>query len=312
MSLESNTLDVVILGTGPAGLQAAIHAARANARVAVLGRLHRSSLFKAHVENYCCLNRTVTGQEILEQGRAQAERFGALILDEDVLSLHREVDGSFSIELESREVLGSLATILAMGVTRSRLNVPGERKFLGKGVSHCVECDANFFRNEPVVVVGNESAACSGALSLLLTAREVHLVFDELAVNEHLAIQVERSEIIRHPRTKVKAIQGDGAVHSLILDNGNTIEAAGVFVELGAKGALELAAKLDVSLDLHTMKYIAVNKRQETNIPGVYAAGDICGPPWQMAKAVGEGCVAGLEATTYAKKHRSKKVASGS
>jgi thioredoxin reductase (NADPH) len=77
----------------------------------------------------------------------------------------------------------------------------------------------------------------------------------------------------------------------------------GIFIELGAKGALELASKLGVVLDPENFKYIVTNKKQETNIPGIYAAGDICGPPWQVAKAVGEGCIAGLEAAAYAKKH---------
>ena len=109
------------------------------------------------------------------------------------------------------------------------------------------------------------------------------------------------------PGRKVKAILGSNSVEAVVLDNEEKIEAAGVFIELGAKGALELAGRLSVGLDPESMKYIATNKKQETNVAGVYAAGDICGPPWQMAKAVGEGCVAGLEASAYAKEVRSKK-----
>ena len=197
--------------------------------------------------------------------------------------------------------------ILAMGISRNRLNVPGEKEFLGKGVSYCVDCDGNFFRDEVVVVVGNGSAACSGALNLLLIAREVHLVYDELDVSEHLRYQIERSNIHEHAGRKVKAILGNNSVEGVVLDNDEKMEATGVFIELGAKGALELAGKLNLALDPESMKYIATNRKQETNLPGVYAAGDICGPPWQMAKAVGEGCVAGLEASAYAKKRRLKK-----
>jgi len=299
--------DVIILGTGPSGLQAAIHAARSKVTVAVLGRLQKSSLYKAHVENYCCMDATFTGQEILEQGRNQAQRFGAQIFDRDVLSLNRSEDGRFSVTMESGEILSAWSLILAMGVFRNRLNVPGEKELLGKGVSYCVDCDANFFRNQTVVVAGNESAACAGALTLLLTAREVHLVCDEIVVDEHLRYQVERSTIEKHQGRKVKAILGQGEVEAVLLDNGEKIEASGIFIELGAKGALELATKLDITLDPESMRYISTNKKQETNIPGVYAAGDICGPPWQMAKAVGEGCVAGIEAAAYAKKHRTKK-----
>lgn len=296
--------DVIILGSGPAGLQAAVHAARAKAAVAVLGRMKRSSLYKAHVENYCCMDTTLNGAEILEQGKLQAEKFGARFFEMDVMSMNRDEKGRFVIGLESGETLTGWALILAMGISRNRLNVPGEKELLGKGVSYCVECDANFFRNETVVVAGNESAACAGALHLLLVAREVHLVYGQLAVDEHLQYQVENSGIQRHPGAKIKEIMGSSGVEGVLLDNGERIEATGVFIELGAKGALELATKLGVSLDQDSMKYVEATKKQETDVAGVYAAGDICGPPWQMAKAVGEGCVAGMEAANYAKKER--------
>jgi thioredoxin reductase (NADPH) len=101
---------------------------------------------------------------------------------------------------------------------------------------------------------------------------------------------------------RVKAIEGEKAVTGLQLVSGDTVQTDGVFIELGSKGALQLATQLGVMLDSEHFKYIATNRKQETNIPGVYAAGDIVGPPYQMAKAVGEGCVAGMEAATYARK----------
>lgn len=306
MDREDLMFDVVILGCGPAGLQAAVHAARTKVSVAVLGRMQKSSLYKAHIENYCCMDATLAGQEILEQGKKQGERFGAQFFDQDVLDLDCEGDGRFRARLEGgQDILGS-SLILAMGISRNRLNVPGEKEFIGKGVSYCVDCDANFYRDQPVVVAGDESAACSGALRLLLTSSEVHMIFSSLDVSENLRVQIESSGIQRHQGRKIKAIQGGAGVESVLLDNGETIGCSGVFIELGAKGALELASKLDVTLDPETMKYIAANRKQETNVPGVFAAGDICGPPWQMAKAVGEGCVAGLEAATYAKRQRTK------
>lgn len=306
MSQELLDFDVIILGSGPAGLQAAVHAARAKATVAVLGRMERSSLFKAHVENYCCMDTTLKGVDILEQGQRQAEKFGARFFSMDVVSMNRDEKGRFIIALESGEVLSAWAIILAMGISRNRLNVPGEKELLGKGVSYCVECDANFFRGETVIVVGDESAACSGALHLLLVADAVHLVYSDLKVDDRLRYQVEKSGIHLHPGSKVKAIMGTDGVTGVLLEDGQVIEGRGVFIELGAKGALELATKLGISLDPATMKYIETTKKQETNVQGVYAAGDICGPPWQMAKAVGEGCVAGMEAANYAKHERSK------
>ncbi len=250
---------------------------------------------------------TLSGEEVLDQGRRQAERFGAGFLELDVVDISREPDGRFRVELENGRSVTAWSVILAMGVSRNRLNVPGEKEFLGRGVSYCVDCDANFFRGGTVVVVGNESAAFHGALKLLLIAQEVHLVCSEIQVDENLLFQVQNSSIRLHHGRWVKAIRGAEGVEGVELDNGEIIPAEGVFIELGAKGALELATKLDVALDSE-MKYVSADKKQETNVAGVYAAGDLCGPPWQMAKAVGEGCVAGMEAARYARERRSRRL----
>ena len=296
--------DVVILGSGPAGLQAAVHAARARARVSVLGKVQSSAIYKAHVENYCCMIETLSGEEILSQGRNQASKFGAVLLDVDVLHIEQAENSRFRVRLESGDSLLTWTIILAMGVSRNRLNVPGEKELLGKGVSYCVDCDANFFRNQVVTVVGNGSAAASGALKMLLIAGETHLVCDVLEISDRLRCQVESSSVEVHAGRSVNRILGENGVRAVLLDNGQEIETSGVFIELGAKGAIELVSGLGVALDSESMRFVATDRKQETNVPGLYAAGDICGPPWQIAKAVGEGCVAGLEAATYARRAR--------
>lgn len=300
--MEDETYDVIILGTGPAGLQAAIHAARKKVAVLVLGRQHKSSLHGAHIENYCCLD-GVSGESLLEVGKRQAEQSGAVFLNEDVVEISIE-DSLFTIRSESGKDLKGRAIILAMGISRNKLKVPGEKRLLGHGVSYCIDCDANFFRDERVAVVGSESAAVTGALTLLFYAKEVHLVCDKLDVSEPLAQEIGGSAIHIHEGRKVKEILGEKDVEGLVLDNGSKLDLSGVFIELGAKGAIELTSKLGVDLDTESMQFISTNKKQETNIPGIYAAGDICGLPWQVAKAVGEGCVAGLQAASYAKKLR--------
>ena len=295
--------DVVILGTGPAGLQAAIHAARAKVSVLVMGREHKSSLYKAHVENYCCIT-GISGQELLQQGVRQASDSGAHFLHEDVIKTSQE-DDRFIILTENERNIKTRALIMAMGITRNRLGVPGEKEFLGKGVSYCVDCDANFYKGAKVAVVGDESAAISGALTLLFYAEEVHLVSNRLKVSDRLDYQIRESDVNIHLGCKVKEIVGLDNVDGLIMDDDQRLNVDGVFIETGAKGAVELAATLGVALDEEKFQYILTDKQQQTNVPGIYAAGDICGPPWQMAKAVGEGCVAGLSAAKYAKKLRS-------
>jgi thioredoxin reductase (NADPH) len=298
MTAKAN-YDVIILGTGPAGLQAAIHAARKKVSVLVMGKETKSSLFHAHVENFCCLF-NVSGEDMLDVGRQQATNFGAEMLEEDVLSVAS--DGSlFKVVTESGPALQCKTLIVATGTARKKLGVAGEKDYLGKGVSYCVECDANFYKGEDVAVVGGASAAVSGALTLLGYARTVHLVCGELEVTDALKDQLQKSAVIVHEKAKVKEIVGQTSVEAISLGDGTKLEVSGVFIELGAKGIMELATHLGVRLD-DEMKYIDTNKKMETNIPGVFAAGDICGPPWQMAKAVGEGCVAGIGAATYAKK----------
>lgn len=296
---DTNTYDVTILGSGPGGLQAAIHASRKKAKTLMLGRLDNSSLYWAHVENYCCQLK-IAGEDILRTGREQATSFGAEFRDEDVLSI--EPEGKiFKLSLESGDTVLSKTVILATGSSRNKLKVPGEKKLLGKGVSYCVDCDAGFYKDEVVAVAGCRSAAAGGAVYLTNFASEVHLYCEELDVADGLRKQLEEKGVKVHEGLQIDEIIGKNAVESVLLDDGSTQNVSGVFIELGAKGVLELTAMLGVQLD-ENMKYIQADKKQRTNVPGVYGAGDICGPPLQMAKAVGEGCVAGIEAATYAKK----------
>ncbi|UCD86758.1 MAG: FAD-dependent oxidoreductase [Desulfobacterales bacterium] len=299
--MREDLYDVAIIGCGPAGLQAAIHAASKKAKVVVFGKLRKSSLYKAHVANYCCYEKPISGKEILETGRKQAESFDAAFVDEDIIHTKNE-NSLFSLVTESGENFTSRTLVLSIGVSRKKLGVKGEKRLVGRGVSYCVDCDANFFKGMDVAVVGNESAAVTGALTLLSYARTVHLICRKLMVTNILYDRLRNSQVKVVEDTWVKEVIGTEEVEGVLLKNGDTLNVHGVFVELGAKSALELAANLGVVFDAETFSFIETNKKQETNIPGLYAAGDIAGKPWQIAKAVGEGCVAGIEAAEYAKK----------
>ena len=300
-----NEYEVIILGHGPAGLQAAIHAGRARVSVLVMGRPEKSSIYRAHIENYCCLS-NISGEELLKQGREQSLAAGADMLEEDAVEL--SVDGDYiTVTTESGTSIISRAVIITIGVSRNSLNVPGETQLRGYGVSYCVDCDANFFRGRPVVITGTGSAAVSGAITLESYTDTVHLVAEKINVGENLYKQLSGSGVVIHEGKRINEIQGDKNVEGVILDDGTKLVSDAVFIELGAKGAMELAGFIGVAMD-DDMKHIVVNRKQETNVAGIYAAGDICGPPWQIAKAVGEGCVAGLEAAKYVKKFRIKDI----
>lgn len=300
--MSGQEYDVVIIGAGPAGIQAAIHASRRKTRVIMLGRIENSALYGAHIENYAFVGGVSLGGDLLRLGLEQAKRFGTETSAEDVLKISQE-DELFHLEVESGTTITTRSLIFCMGVSKKKLSVPGEKELSGRGVSYCVDCDANFYRGATVTVTGDRSAAVDGALTLLEYAAKVYLVAEELNVSKELLGRLQASKVVRI-QSSIKEIVGDRMVTSLLLANGETLETEGIFIELGSKGALELATQIGVQLDTESFKYIAVNRQQQTNIAGVYAAGDIVGPPYQMAKAVGEGCIAGMEAATYARKMR--------
>jgi thioredoxin reductase (NADPH) len=296
--------DVVILGSGPAGIQAAIHAARKKAGVIVLGRPEKSAINGAHVENYCCTEETLKGVEMVDDGVKQAQKFGAIFINEDAVEA-KVLEGSFMVKLEGGEEITAKSMVLAIGIKRNSAGVKGESEYLGRGVSYCVECDANFYKNKKAAVLGDGSAAASGAVLLSKYAREVTLISRELKVTEALKKEVLSSGVTFKEGAWIEEINGDGKkVISLSLTDGSTENIDGIFIELGAKGAMELATGLGVALDQEQLKYIETDKKQATNIPGIFAAGDICGAPFQMAKAVGEGCVAGINAADYSGKKK--------
>jgi thioredoxin reductase (NADPH) len=293
-------VDVLIMGAGPAGLQAAVHAVRKKTSVVVVGRPERSSIYAAHVENYLCVAGVTGGHELMEIAIAQATRFGARLIEEDVLHVEA-AEGGFLVRTEGR-LFHAVSIIIAIGTAKKKLRVPGEKELTGKGVSYCVDCDCNFYRKARVAVVGNESAAVDGALTLTKYASEVTLICKDLVVSEAMRQRLAASAVTVKQDTWVKEIVGETAVTGLLLEDGSRLDVDGVFIELGSKGPMELATAIGVQLDMETFSYIDTNKKMETNVPGVYAAGDIAGQPFQMAKAVGDGCVAGWEAANYVKK----------
>ena len=301
--MADSVYDVIIIGAGPAGLQAAVHAVRKKAKVLVLGKTESSSLYRAHVENYLCVDGVSDGRDLLETAVRQAQRFGAEMWGEDVLSIVQDGD-LFSVDVSNGRKVAAYALVIATGTSRKKLKVKGEKELAGRGVSYCVDCDANFFRNARVAVVGDESAAADGALTLTKYASEVFLICGELSVSDDLLGKLRTSKVEIVSGTRVKEISGEHAVTGVMLEDDRQLEVEGVFIELGAKGAMELATALGVMLDTETFTHIATDKKQKTNLEGIYAAGDIAGQPYQMAKAVGEGCIAGWEAANFARKQR--------
>ena len=230
--MTATPYDVVILGTGPAGLQAAIHAARRKVSVLVMGKETKSSLFHAHIENFCCIF-NLSGEDMIASGRQQAANFGAHFLDQDVLQVQAAGSG-FQIKTEDGRQVDAGALIIATGTQRQRLGVPGEKELLGKGVSYCVDCDGNFYKGQDVAVVGGESAAVDGALTLTQIAGQVYLICAQLDVSTDLKERLTGSSVKILQGAMVEAIEGASEVRALMLKDGNRVAVSGVFIEQGA------------------------------------------------------------------------------
>jgi thioredoxin reductase (NADPH) len=290
--------DVVIVGCGPAGLQAAIHAARKKVTVAVIGRAEGSGLNRAEVENYFGID-IMGGKELLAKGMEQARRFGAEIFEQDVMKLEKKDDIFIAVTDHDMEFKAK-ALVLAPGISRKKLNALGEKELLGKGVSYCASCDCNFFRGKTVAVVGDESTAAGSALLLTEYASVVYWISKNLNVSPQLMAKVKATKVEIISPASVARITGDDKVKGLELNDGRRLSVDGVFIELGAKGSADLALDLDVIPD--PTGTIEVNAAMETGMKGLFACGDVTGQPWQLARAVGQGCIAGTNAAKFVRK----------
>jgi thioredoxin reductase (NADPH) len=290
--------DVAIIGCGPSGLQAAIHAARKKVKVVVLGKSENSALSKAKVEN-CFGIATAEGKDLISIGMDQAKHFGADVMTEDVMDLNREGEW-FVMSTERMNTVRSKIIILAPGISRVKLNVEGEKEFHGLGVSYCAACDCHFFKKKTVAVIGNGSMAASGALLLREYASKVYWIANENKASEELNLKMKAADIeVMIPSWPAK-ILGTDVVNALELKDGRRLEVNGVFIELGARGSADLA--MDVGLVPDEEGIIKVDADCKTEQPNVLACGDVTGRPWQMAKAIGQGCVAGTTAAVMIRK----------
>lgn len=291
--------DVVIIGSGPAGVQAAIHASRSKVSVLVAGKAAASAAAGTEMDNYFGTGR-VSGDALIAEGMRQAESTGAVFLGQNVISASRDGD-SFRLGLEDGTEVNARSVIIATGISRKKLGIPGEKELFGKGVSYCAVCDCNFYRGRRAVIVGNESEAAVSAEMMTGYASETSWVAWDVQANPALVAKAEAAGV-RMYGSKPKAILGEGKVESLELEDGTLIPTDGVFIELGARSSADLAMDLDVMPEMDDT--IKVDCDCATGVPGVYACGDVTGRPWQVAKAVGQGCVAGTNAAAYAKGER--------
>ena len=301
--------DVIIIGAGPAGLTAGIYAARSGLKTLILEEKSPGGMAATSpwIENYPGFPEGITGTDLTEKMLVQCRRFGAEIRDfEGAVELHLDKD-SRTVRTDSSEY-ETKAVIIASGSKHKVLGVPGEERLRGRGVSYCAICDGYFFKGKKILVAGGGNCAAISALFLHNLASEVYLAHrrDQLRAEEAYVKELKRKEVKLLWNTEVKEIRGDKMVESVILyDNKKEeieeLSVDGVFIFVGEAPNSEFAVKAGVSMD--GKGYVLADSSQQTNIPGVYAAGDVTScPVKQIGTAVGQAIIAATEAFGYVKR----------
>jgi thioredoxin reductase (NADPH) len=296
---------VIVIGSGPAGLSAALYAARAELEPVVLtGMTMGGQASITHlIENYPGFPDGLPGPELGDLFKAQAERFGAKIVFDTVT----EVDFSerpYKVKTFAGEYTADVV-IITTGATPRHLEVTGETEFTGKGVSYCGTCDGFFFKEKDVVVVGGGDSAIEEGLFLTRFADSVTVIHrrDQLRASPILQSRAFENEKVKFIwDTVVNSIEGDDAVNHVQLENKKSgektkFETDGVFIFIGHTPNTEL---FEGQLEMDENGYLVVNNYMETNIPGVYAAGEVADPHFrQVITSAGMGAAAAIQATRY-------------
>jgi thioredoxin reductase (NADPH) len=300
MSLENKIYDLIIVGSGPAGLTAAIFASRYKMDCVVLGNNVGGTANVAHeVENWPGFKGH--GWDLMKTFKEHVESFEVPLIAENVKDVKMS-DALFTVKTEKRTLSGR-TMLLAMGTNRRKLDIPGETKFFGKGVSYCATCDCTFFKDKVVGVVGGSDAAAMAAIILAEHAKEVTVIYRKDKMRAETA-RVERLE--NNPKvkfkfnTKVVEAAGTNFLEKVLLDSGEELALDGLFIEIGGVPITSLASSLGIKLE--DSGRIMVNDAMETNLPGVFAAGDISTGSDKynlIVTAASEGSIAACNAFKY-------------
>lgn len=296
--MADNTYEIIIVGGGPAGLAAAINGRIRNKRVLVLTKsLYSFSLKKApKIDNYLGISAT-SGQELNDAYLNHARQMGVEIVEKEVVGIYNLGD-SFALMTNDGDYSAETVIIATGGVQKA--SIPGEQKFVGSGVSYCATCDGLLYKGKKVSVIAYTPEAVEEANYLAEVCGEVYYIkaYREKKEAEGERGHLELSEKVRVIEGKPEEIVGDTVVKGVKV-GGELIDAAGVFI---MRETIPVDRLLE-GLELEEGS-IKVDRSMRTNIPGVFAAGDCTGRPWQVAKAVGEGTVAGLSAASYLDKKK--------
>jgi len=295
--------DLIVIGGGIAGYTAAIYAARYMIKSLVIEKKPGGIILDTPVvENYPGF-KSITGKELMKKVKKQVLGLGVEIVKGDVDAVRKD-GNEFSVRVDDKN-FKSKSLIIAVGTKKRKINVPGEEEFKGKGVSYCATCDAAFFKNKVVAVIGGGNSAFRTAQILLEHVKKLYMIdiAEELWVEPFLLNQLkDNPKLTIMSSTGLKEIRGDNKVKAIVTSKDKELEVDGVFVDIGFIPPKEISEQLNLETD--KFGYIKVDEAMKTNIKGVFAAGDITNASdnfRQLTTAAAEGSIAANSVFNYVK-----------
>lgn len=267
----------------PHGISAAIYAKRRKLSVLVISKGNGALAKTDKIENYYGFARAISGQELYENGLAQAKNLGVELIEDEVVSV--QLEEKFEVETVNFHYQAK-SVILATGTNRMVPPIKGIKEFEGKGVSYCAVCDAFFYKNKEVAVLGNGNYAIHEMEQLKPVAKEVTIL-----TNGEPIVENRNIGDIKVESKKIREFRGDSTIQEVEFEDNTIKPVQGVFVALGTASSSDLARKIGARIENNR---IVVNENMETTVPGLFACGDCTGGLLQISKAVYEGAVAGL------------------
>ena len=296
------TYDLIVLGGGPTAIGCAIYAARFALNVLIVGKTFGGLIATTHlVENYPGIAST-SGQGLMDMFKEHMNSLSIPYISDEIRSIEK-ADDHFILHSFFQK-FKAYTVCIATGSERKKLGIPGEEEFAGRGVSYCATCDGPFYKDKVVIVVGGSDSAAKEALFLSQNVKKVYIVYrgEEIRaepINKKRVYENDKIEIIY--KTNIVEIKGDTSVKSVIFDNGKEFEIDGVFIEVGSIPNSDLAKR--ISVKTNEKDEIMINRKSETNIPGIFAAGDVADAPFKHAiTGVAEGVIAAFSGFDYLKK----------
>lgn len=276
--------DVIIIGAGPAGVSAGLYTKRANKKTLIIYN-NESSLEKAtKIENYYGFENGISGEKLYKKGIEQAKNLGINVKKEEVIKIDKIKD-IFEVKTVNENYTAK-NIVLATGNKKNKPDIKNIEKFDGKGVSYCAICDGFFYRGKDVVVIGNGNYAIAETNDLINIVNHVTILTNGKKIPEF------RAENVDIENRKAVAIEGNNNVEAVELADGTKIKTDGIFVAQGVAGSTDFARKIGA---LVKNEKIVVNEKMQTTVEGLYACGDCIGGTLQVAKAVNDGMIAGID-----------------